>query len=305
MSLETRTPLQLAVRRFRKNRLALVCLALLIALSAASLAVPLATGYATDKQDLETGLRGPARSHPFGTDAIGRDLLTRTFAGLRVTFLVGLVAVLLSLAIGIAYGAAAGYAGGWTDHALMRIVDVLYGLPTIAILMLVISVFKGYREVIFSAPGGFFQKDHKPLWDIVLITVVLGLTSWLTVSRIVRGQVLSLKHAEFVEAARAAGVGHGRILFRHIVPNLLGPVIVYATLTLPAIMLFESLLSFLGLGVQEPNVSLGYLLDDGVKRIAATNLNWWLVIFPGAVLAAVLFCMNVIGDGLRDALDVR
>jgi oligopeptide transport system permease protein len=134
---------------------------------------------------------------------------------------------------------------------------------------------------------------------------VLGLTSWLTIARIVRGQVLTLKQAEFVEAARAAGAGHLRLLFRHIVPNLLGPVIVYATLTLPSIMLFESLLSFLGLGVQEPNVSIGLLLDDGIKRIAATNLNWWLVAFPGLLLAAVLFCLNVVGDGLRDALDVR
>ena len=305
MQPDARTPMQLAARRFRKNRLARVCLLLLALLVAASVAVPLLTRARTGDMDLAAALHPPAAAHPFGTDAVGREVLPRAFAGLQLTFVVGLLAILLSLAIGIAYGAVSGYRGGGTDNLMMRGVDVLYGLPTLAILMLVISVFKDYRETVFSAAGGLFRRENRHLWDLLLITVVLGLTSWLTIARIVRGQVLSLKEAEFVEAARASGVRPLRILFRHIVPNLLGPVIVYATLTLPSIMLFESLLSFLGLGVQEPNVSLGLMLDDGIKRIAATNLNWWLVAFPGALLAAVLFCLNVVGDGLRDALDVR
>jgi oligopeptide transport system permease protein len=305
MQPDVRTPFQLAVRRFRRNRLAMVCLAVLALLLAASAAVPRLTASGTGDMDLAAALQPPSAGHPFGTDAVGREILPRAFAGLRVTFAVGLFAILLSLVIGIAYGAAAGYRGGAADHLMMRGVDVLYGLPTLAVLMLVVSVFKGYREDVFSASEGFFRREHRPLWDLLLITAVLGLTSWLTIARIVRGQVLSIKSAEFVEAARAAGVRPARILFRHIVPNLLGPVIVYATLTLPSIMLFESLLSFLGLGVQEPNVSLGLLLDDGVKRIAATDLNWWLVAFPGGLLAAVLFCLNLVGDGLRDAMDVR
>jgi oligopeptide transport system permease protein len=301
MQPEVRTPFQLAVRRFRKNRLAMVCLLLLALLTAASLAVPAVVTARTGDLDLNATLQPPGSAHPFGTDAVGREVLPRAFSGLRLTFVVGLFSIGLSLAFGVAYGAVSGFFGGRTDNLMMRGVDVLYGLPTIAILMLVISVFKDYRETVFSAAGGFFGRENRHL----LITAVLGLTSWLTIARIVRGQVLSLKEAEFVEAARATGTGPLRILFRHIVPNLLGPVVVYATLTLPSIMLFESFLSFLGLGVQEPNVSLGLMLDDGIKRIAATNLNWWLIAFPGALLAAVLFCLNVVGDGLRDALDVR
>lgn len=305
--------MQLAVRRFRKNRLAGVCLVLLAGFVAASLLIPALVSPAdapggvtgTERIDPADGLLPPGLENPFGTDAVGRSILPRAFAGLQLTFLVGLAAIVLSLAVGIAYGALAGYCGGRTDNLMMRGVDILYGLPAIAIIMLVISVFQGYGDLVFAAREGFLRRENRYLWEIGLIAVVLGLTSWLTIARIVRGQVLSLREAEFVEAARAAGVGHLRILFRHIVPNLLGPVIVYATLTLPTIMLFESLLSFLGLGVQEPNVSLGLLLDDGIKRIAATSLNWWLVAFPGAILAAVLFCLNVIGDGLRDALDVR
>jgi oligopeptide transport system permease protein len=297
--------MQLAVRRFRKNRMAMVCLLLLALLTAASAAVPAAVRAGAGDLDLKAALLPPGPAHPFGTDAVGREILPRAFTGLRLTFAVGMASVLLSLVLGIAYGAVSGYCGGRTDNLMMRGVDVLYGLPTIAILMLVISVFKDYRETVFSASRGFFRRDHQHLWDLLLITAVLGLTSWLTIARIVRGQVLSLKQAEFVEAARASGVRPLRLLFRHIVPNLLGPVVVYATLTMPSIMLFESLLSFLGLGVQEPNVSLGLMLDDGIKRIAATDLNWWLVAFPGALLAAVLFCLNVVGDGLRDALDVR
>jgi ABC-type dipeptide/oligopeptide/nickel transport system permease subunit len=305
MQPEARTPFQLAVRRFRKNRLAMAGLLLLALLTAGSAVVPAVAKAPAGGMDLSATLLPPGGTHPFGTDAVGREVLPRSFAGLRLTFAVGLGSIVLSLAFGIAYGALSGYAGGRTDNLMMRGVDVLYGLPTLAILMLVIAVFKDYRETVFSAATGPFGRENRHLWDLFLITAVLGLTSWLTIARIVRGQVLSLKEAEFVEAARATGTGPLRILFRHIVPNLLGPVIVYATLTLPSIMLFESLLSFLGLGVQEPNVSLGLMLDDGIKRIAATNLNWWLIAFPGALLAAVLFCLNIVGDGLRDALDVR
>lgn len=297
--------MQLAMRRFRKNRLAIVCIVVLALIVLGSWLVPVITGIQVDERNPQAMLAAPRAGHLFGTDAIGRDVLTRVFLGLRITFVVGVIAVLISLILGIAYGAVSGYFGGWVDNLMMRIVDILYGLPTIAFLMLIISVFKDYRDHIFTARTGLFRPENKYLWEIFLITVSMGMLSWLTIARIVRGQVLSLKEMEYVEAARAVGTGHLRIIFRHIVPNLLGPVIVYATLTMPSVMLFESFLSFLGLGIQEPNVSLGLLLDDGIKRIAATNLNWWLIMFPGTLLAVVLFCLNIIGDGLRDAFDVR
>lgn len=300
-----RTPMQMALRRFGKNRLAIGCAVALAAMMLGSWLVPVITGIAVDERDPRAALSAPRPGHLFGTDAIGRDLLTRVFLGLRITFVVGATAVAISLVLGVVYGAVSGYFGGWVDNLMMRVVDVLYGLPTIAFLMLILSVFKDYRDRIFTAGSGLWRAENKYLWDIFLITVSMGMLSWLTIARIVRGQVLTLKEMEYVEAARAIGSGHVRIIFRHIVPNLLGPVIVYATLTMPSVMLFESFLSFLGLGIQEPNVSLGLLLDDGIKRIAAANLNWWLIVFPGTLLAVVLFCLNIIGDGLRDAFDVR
>jgi oligopeptide transport system permease protein len=186
------------------------------------------------------------------------------------------------------------------DGAMMRVIDVLFGLPVLAYVMLMVIVL---RDVGVEAFG--IKPADRWLWELLVMTVALGSMSWLNVARIVRAQMLQLRESEYVEAARALGAGHLRVIFRHAVPNLLGPVIVYATLTAPSVMLFESFISFLGLGIQPPHSSLGLLLDDGVKRIAATNINWWLLVFPGGLLAALLFCLNIIGDGLRDAFDVR
>jgi len=219
--------------------------------------------------------------HLLGTDALGRDLLARLLMGLGVSMAIGLVATVVSLIIGVAWGAIAGYIGGRTDEVMMRIVDTLYSLPFIFFVILLMVTFGR---------------------NIFLIFVAIGAVEWLTMSRIVRGQTLSLKHKEFVEAARAAGLGRGRIITRHIVPNLLGPVVVYVTLTIPAVIIAESFLSFLGLGVQPPMASLGTLINAGALDM---ELAPWLLIFPSLVMIVTLMCFNFIGDGLRDAIDPK
>jgi oligopeptide transport system permease protein len=229
--------------------------------------------------DFALGASPPSWRHWCGTDPLGRDLLARILHGGRISLLVGFVATAVSLLIGVSYGAVAGYAGGKTDEAMMRFVDVLYSLPYIFLVILLLV---------------FFSKS------ILMLFVALGLVQWLTMSRIVRGQVLSLKQQAFVEAARALGASGRRVVFAHLVPNTLGPVIVYATLTVPAVMLQEAFLSFLGLGVQPPDASWGVLVDEGRKMM---TIFPWLVIFPGLALAATLFALNFLGDGLRDALD--
>jgi oligopeptide transport system permease protein len=230
-------------------------------------------------QNLELGPTPPSWEHPFGTDLLGRDLLARVLHGGRISILVGLVATFVSFVVGVTYGAAAGYFGGRADHVMMRFVDVLYSLPYMFLVILLMVYFSRSLWMLFAA---------------------LGLVQWLTMARIVRGQVLSLKAQEFVEAARSLGAGAGTIIFRHLVPNALGPIIVYATLTVPAVMLQEAFLSFLGLGVQPPQASWGTLVNDGAGVIAFFP---WMVIFPGVALALTLFCLNFLGDGLRDALD--
>ncbi len=219
--------------------------------------------------------------HWFGTDDIGRDLFIRTLYGGRISLLIGLAATLVSLVVGIAWGATAGYLGGRVDQFMMRIVDVLYAMPFMFFVILLMV---------------FFGRD------VVLMFVALGAVSWLDMARIVRGQTLSLKKKEFIEAARAGGVSSFNIVRRHIVPNLLGVVVVYVTLTIPQVILVESFLSFLGLGVQEPMTSWGALVNDGAQAMETAP---WALIFPAVFLALTLFCFNFVGDGLRDALDPR
>ena len=269
-----------AWRRMRRNRAAMAALAYLAVMSAFTALAPLVPWLPDPAaQDLRLGAAGPSAAHWFGTDELGRDLLARVVHGGRISMLIGLAATLVSLVIGVSYGAVAGYRGGRVDEAMMRFVDILYSLPYIFLVILLLV---------------FFSRS------IVMLFVALGLVQWLTMARIVRGQVLSLKQQAFVEAARALGATDASIVFRHIVPNTLGPVIVYTTLTVPAIILQEAFLSFLGLGVQPPNASWGTLVAEGARVLA---LFPWLVLFPGLALSITLLCFNFLGDGLRDAID--
>lgn len=272
-----------ALRRLRANPAA-VAAALVIAVIA-TLALVGPSFNPNDFQSLDWAhvAEGPALEHAhwFGTDRLGRDLYARTLEGIRASLAVGVVASLISLSVGVAYGAIAGYRGGRTDHAMMRAVEILSGLPLI--------FFVIFLTVVFG----------RSVW---LLFVSIGAVGWLTMARIVRGQTLSLRRQEFIEAAVASGAGTARILLKHVVPNVMGPVIVYATLTVPQIILFESFLSFLGLGIQEPHSSLGTLIAEGAGEMEAAP---WMLLIPGGILALLLLSLNLLGDGLRDALDVR
>jgi oligopeptide transport system permease protein len=289
-----------AWRRLLKNKLAVFGLVVVVVVTIASVTGPTLIerifGFTPDyipSNDLRlirsfppfTGPDGEfSWAHPMGTDNAGRDQLARVLQGGQISLFVGIIATLMSLLIGVTYGAIAGYFGGRLDNVMMRIVDVLYSLPYVIVVIVLLSMFR----------------SQTPRGQLTLLFIALGSVSWLTMSRIVRGQVLSLKNQEFVLAARATGVSGPRIIFRHLVPNTLGPVVVYATLTIPQIMLTEAFLSFLGLGVQAPLASWGSLAADGVQNI---GIFPWQLIFPGVTMALTLLSLNFLGDGLRDALD--
>jgi oligopeptide transport system permease protein len=289
-----------AWRRLLKNKLAVFGLIVVACITIASLIGPSvikrATGFTpdyipTNNTDLIksfppfTGPDGKfSWTHPMGTDNAGRDQFARVLQGGQISLFVGIISTFVSLLIGVSYGAIAGYIGGRVDNIMMRLVDVLYSLPYVIVVIVLLSMFR----------------SQTPRGQLVLLFIALGSVSWLTMARIVRGQVLSLKNQEFVMAAKATGVSTTRIIFRHLVPNTLGPVIVYATLTIPQIMLTEAFLSFLGFGVQAPLASWGSLASDGIQNIAIFP---WQLIFPGVTMALTLFSLNFLGDGLRDALD--
>ena len=274
-----------AWRRLRTNRAAVVAGGVLVLLVLASLLAPLASRHAIDQVDWTLSpLTSPpslANGHWFGTDSNGRDLFVRVWSGTQVSLLVAVLATLVSLAIGVAWGATAGYLGGRVDDWMMRFVDVLYALPYMFFVIILTVIF------------------GRSLW---LIFLAIGAVGWLTMARIVRGQAMALRQREFVAAAITLGLPAHRIIARHIVPNVLGTVVIYATLTVPQVILFESFLSFLGLGVQEPLTSLGRLVAEGALEMETAP---WQLLAPSAVLALLLLCLNFLGDGLRDALDPR
>jgi oligopeptide transport system permease protein len=269
-----------AWHRLRRNRLAVFGGIVVVGLGLLCAFGPLFSQSYQD-QNLDLGAVPPNHAHWLGTDTLGRDLFARILYGGRISLMVGLVATFVALVIGVSYGAVAGYAGGKLDAAMMRVVDIMYALP-FTIFVILLMVFFGQ--------------------NILLLFVAIGASEWLTMARIVRGQVLSIKKMEYIEAARALGLGRRRIIFRHVIPNVLGPIIVYTTLTIPSVMLLEAFLSFLGLGVQAPMSSWGSLIKDGADKMEEF---WWLLVFPGTVFSLTLFSLNFLGDGLRDALDVR
>lgn len=273
-----------AWRRLRKNRIAVACGAIFLFMCMFSFAGPLLAswfaGIDGTSQDIELGAAAPSWSHWFGTDQLGRDMLIRTMQGGQLAIIVALTATLMSMIIGVTYGAIAGYVGGRTDEGMMRFVDVMYAFPTLVFVIVVAAVIRSDNPVVVFA--------------------LIGAVSWLTMARIVRGQVLSLRHREFVEAARCLGASTPRILFRHIVPNTLGPVVVYATATMPGVMLTEAFLSFLGVGVQAPRASWGTLVSEGAGVIAVYP---WMLVGPGIIMSVTIFALNFLGDGLRDAFD--
>ena len=267
--------------RLRKNKLAVLGLFTLVLFIVIALLTPWIAPYSYEAQNLDLGATPPSAQHWLGTDIFGRDLLTQIMYGGRVSLAVGFVATAVALLIGVTWGAIAGYVGGRVDAVMMRLVDILYALPFMIFIVLLMVVFGR---------------------NILLLFLAIGAVEWLTMARIMRGQVQSLRQQEFVEAAISLGLSPATIIRRHVIPNALGPIIVYTTLTIPSVMLLEAFLSFLGLGIQPPQTSWGLLISYGAETMEEYP---WLLIFPGLTLTITLFALNFLGDGLRDALDVR
>jgi len=270
-----------AIYRLTRNKAAMLGAFILFILIIAAALAPWIAPYSYSFQNLELGASPPSYVHLLGTDVLGRDLLSRILYGARISLLVGFVATGVALVIGVSWGIVAGYAGGRVDSIMMRIVDVLYGLPFIIFIILLMVIFGRNLWLLFGA---------------------IGAVEWLTMARIVRGQVIGLKNQEFVMAAKAMGVSNISMFRKHLLPNILGPIAVYATLTIPQVMLLEGFLSFLGLGIQPPMSSWGTLIKDGVESMEEYS---WLLIYPGLTFTITLFALNFFGDGLRDALDPK
>lgn len=270
-----------AWRRLRRNHLAVFGMCTLAAMIVLVIVGPWLSPYSYETQDRDLGAVGPSVQHWFGTDTLGRDLFTRILYGGRISLMVGFAATAVSLTIGVLYGAIAGFARGRTDAVMMRVVDILYTMP-FTVIVIILTVYMGK--------------------SIVLLFMAIGAVEWLTMARIVRGQVVSLREKEFIEAAEIMGLHRRRIILRHLIPNALGPIIVYTTLTIPAVMLLEAFVSFLGMGVQAPMSSWGVLIHDGANTMEEYP---WMLIFPSIALSLTLFSLNFLGDGLRDALDPR
>ena len=267
--------------RLRQNKLAVTGGLILITIVLICLFTPWIAPYSYEEPNLALGASPPSLAHWMGTDVFGRDLLTRVMYGGRISIAVGLIATFVALIIGVTWGAVAGYAGGRVDAVMMRLVDILYALPFMIFVVLLMVIFGR---------------------NLLLMFLAIGAVEWLTMARIVRGQVQTLKQQEFVEAAVSLGLSRRTIIRKHLIPNAIGPVIVYTTLTIPSVMLLEAFLSFLGLGIQPPQSSWGLLISHGVETMEEYP---WLLIFPGLIFSITLFALNFLGDGLRDALDVR
>jgi oligopeptide transport system permease protein len=278
-----RSPWRDARLRFMRHRAAVASVVILALVTLACVLGPMLLPNAFDSVDWNLMSAPPTRAgwHLFGTDELGRDLLVRTLIGGRISLLVGVLATLVSVTIGVVWGAVAGFAGGRVDGVMMRIVDMAYAVPYLLVAILVVTVFGR---------------------DILLVVGAIAALSWLNMARVVRGQTLSIKSREFIEAARAIGVPTWRIILQHVVPNLMGVVVIYTSILVPGVILSESVLSFLGLGVQEPMTSWGVLIHDGAAVMGASP---WMILFPAAALSITLYCANFIGDALRDALDPK
>ncbi len=306
-----------AFLRLRRNRAAWSSLIALAAIILSCIILPAIPGLIQDPnvQNLPMKNMGPSTAHLFGTDHLGRDILSRVLSGGRISIAVGLITTLVSVTLGVCWGAVSGYAGGRVDSLMMRTVDVLYALPFLIIVILLGRVLDPITGSLTNTLVGWVNPPSastealnrtrawiEPITTLVPLFIAIGALSWLTISRIVRSQVQAVCRLEYVEAARSLGLGPVRILFRHVLPNTLGPIIVYTTLTIPGVMLFEATLSFLGMGVRPPYASWGILIDEGANRMIS---NGWLLLFPTLFFATTLFSLNFLGDGLRDALDPK
>ena len=312
------TPRQRAWKRFIRNRPAVVSALFLAVLAAGILLAPWLPGYDPSRLQ-ETQFQPPASDHWFGTDVHGRDLFSRVIFGARISLLVGMVGAMVSLFIGVTWGALSGYLGGRWDNVMMRVVDILYSLPSTIFLMVLIATVDGFVKTrltgaeprwnalaaVLRHGAERFTLDVESALRMLFLFIGLGAISWLTMARIVRGEVLSLRTRGFVEASRVLGASHWHILKTHILPNVSGVILIYLALSIPSVMLYESFLSYLGLGIQAPQASWGSLIAEGASQINPIRVYWWLLVFPAAALVSTLLALNFLADGLREALDPR